>query len=68
MASDPFISWANRTVLRPGREVPYLSILDIVVFVHDVDVSKRFYMDQLGFELINEQRLPLSLSKVQNRL
>jgi len=58
MASDPFLSWANRTVLRLGREVPYLSIQDIVVFVHDVDVSKRFYVDQLGFELINEQRLP----------
>jgi len=58
MASDPFLTWAKRTVLRPGREVPYLSIQDIVVFVHDVDVSKRFYMGQLGFELINEQRLP----------
>jgi serine phosphatase RsbU (regulator of sigma subunit)/predicted enzyme related to lactoylglutathione lyase len=58
MASDPFLSWANRTVLRPGREVPYLSIQDIVVFVRDLDVSKRFYVDRLGFELINEQRLP----------
>jgi serine phosphatase RsbU (regulator of sigma subunit)/predicted enzyme related to lactoylglutathione lyase len=58
MASDPFLTWAKRTVLRPGREVPYLSIQDIVVFVHDVDVSKRFYMGQLGFELINEQCLP----------
>jgi len=58
MASDPFLSWANRTVLRLGREVPYLSIQDIVVFVRDLDVSKRFYVDQLGFELITEQRLP----------
>ena len=58
MASDPFLSWANRTVLRPGREEPYLSIQDIVVFVRDLEVSKRFYVDQLGFELITEQCLP----------
>jgi serine phosphatase RsbU (regulator of sigma subunit)/predicted enzyme related to lactoylglutathione lyase len=58
MASDPFLSWANRTVLRPAREQPYLSIQDIVVFVRDLDVSKRFYMEQLGFELLTENRLP----------
>jgi len=58
MASDAFLSWANRTVLRPGREESYLSIQDIVVFVRDLEVSKRFYLQQLGFELITEQRLP----------
>ncbi len=58
MASDPFLTWANRTVPRPGREEPYLSIQDIVVFVRDLEVSKRFYVQQLGFELIAEQRLP----------
>jgi serine phosphatase RsbU (regulator of sigma subunit)/predicted enzyme related to lactoylglutathione lyase len=58
MASGTFLSWANRTVLRPGREEPYLSIQDIVVFVRDLEVSKRFYVDLLGFELITEQCLP----------
>ncbi len=58
MASDPFLSWANRTVLRAGREEPYLSIQDIVVFVRDLEVSKRFYVDQLGFELLTERTLP----------
>jgi hypothetical protein len=43
MTSNPFLSWANRTVLRSGREEPYLSIQDIVVFVHDVEVRKRFH-------------------------
>jgi hypothetical protein len=42
MASDAFLSRANRTVLRPGREEPYLSIEDIVVFVRDLEVSKRY--------------------------
>jgi len=41
MASDPFLSRANRTVLCTGREEPYLSIQDIVVFVRDLEVSKR---------------------------
>jgi serine phosphatase RsbU (regulator of sigma subunit)/predicted enzyme related to lactoylglutathione lyase len=58
MASDPFRSWASRTVLRMGREEPYLSIQDIVVFVRDLEVSKRFYVDLLGFELLTEQCLP----------
>ncbi len=52
MASDPSLSWTNRSVLRPGREDPYLCIQDIIVFVRDLDQSLRFYVDQLGFELI----------------
>ena len=56
MASDPTLSWTNRSVLRPGREDPYLCIQDIVVFVRDLDVSLRFYVDQLGFELIADKR------------
>jgi len=58
MASDTFLAWANRTVLRPGREEPYLSIQDIVVFVRDLEVSKPFYLQKLGFELLTEQCLP----------
>jgi serine phosphatase RsbU (regulator of sigma subunit)/predicted enzyme related to lactoylglutathione lyase len=45
-------------VLRSDREQPYLCIQDIVVFVRDLDVSKRFYTQQLGLELLTEQRLP----------
>jgi len=58
MGGDTFLAWANRTVLRPGREEPYLSIQDIVVFVRDLAVSKPFYLQQLGFELLTEQTLP----------
>ena len=58
MSSDPSLSWTSRSVLRPGREEPYLCIQDIVVFVRDLEVSKQFYMQTLGFELITEQRLP----------
>ena len=65
MANDPFLSWANRTVLRPGRDEPYLCIQDIVVFVRDLEVSKRFYVDQLGFELITEQVLPTGVRWIE---
>ena len=65
MASDPFRSWANRTVLRTGREEPYLSIQDIVVFVRDLEVSKRFYVNLLGFELITEQCLPTGVRWIE---
>src|SRR5215471_16271345 len=57
MASDPSLSWTNRSVLRPGREGAYLCIQDIVVFVRDLDVSLRFYVDQLGFELIADMHV-----------
>jgi catechol 2,3-dioxygenase-like lactoylglutathione lyase family enzyme len=39
------------------REEPYLSIQDIVVFVTDLERSLRFYVDQLGFELILDSQL-----------
>jgi serine phosphatase RsbU (regulator of sigma subunit) len=65
MASDPFLSWANRTVLRPDRDEPYLCIQDIVVFVRDLEASKRFYVDQLGFELITEQCLPTGVRWIE---
>jgi serine phosphatase RsbU (regulator of sigma subunit)/predicted enzyme related to lactoylglutathione lyase len=57
MASDSTLAWTNRSVLRTGREDSYLCIQDIVVFVRDLDRSLRFYVDQLGFELIADKRL-----------
>ena len=57
MASDPTLAWTSRSVLRPSREDSYLCIQDIVVFVRDLDRSLRFYVDQLGFELIADKRL-----------
>src|SRR5262250_2727117 len=58
MASDASLSWTNRSVLRLGREEPYLCIQDIIIFVRDLELSLRFYVDQLGFELIADRRLP----------
>ena len=52
-------------MLRPGREEPYLCIQDIVVFVRDLDVSKEFYLQKLGFELITAQRLPTGVRWIE---
>jgi serine phosphatase RsbU (regulator of sigma subunit) len=57
MAGDSSLSWTNRSVLRPGREEPYLCIQDVMVFVRDLETSLRFYVDKLGFELIADRRL-----------
>jgi len=65
MASDVPLSWTNRSVLRPDREQPYLCIQDIVVFVRDLEVSKRFYVELLGFELITEQCLPTGVRWIE---
>jgi serine phosphatase RsbU (regulator of sigma subunit)/predicted enzyme related to lactoylglutathione lyase len=42
----------------PGREPPYLGIHAVNVFVRDQDRSLRFYLDQLGFKLAFDARLP----------
>src|SRR5215831_10929076 len=65
MASNTPLSWTERSVLRSEREQPYLCIQDIVVFVHDLDVSKQFYVEQLGFELITEQTLPTGVRWIE---
>jgi serine phosphatase RsbU (regulator of sigma subunit)/catechol 2,3-dioxygenase-like lactoylglutathione lyase family enzyme len=52
MANEPSHTWTDRIVPRPDRTDPYLCIQDIVVFVRDLERSVRFYVDQLGFELI----------------
>ena len=57
MAGDSSLSWTNRSVLRHGREEPYLCIQDVMVFVHDLETSLRFYVDKLGFEVIADRRL-----------
>jgi len=65
MASNAPLSWTNRSVLRPDRDDPYLCIQDIVVFVRDLEISKQFYLQKLGFELITEQCLPTGVRWIE---
>jgi catechol 2,3-dioxygenase-like lactoylglutathione lyase family enzyme len=43
--------------LRLDKEVPYVCLHFIMVFVRDQERSLRFYLDQLGFRLIVDQTL-----------
>ncbi len=57
MASSPPTQWADRPIVRLNREDPYLRVQNIMIFVHDLDRSLRFYLDQLGFSLAFDVRL-----------
>ncbi len=48
----------STTTSDPEREHPYLRIHAVNVFVRNQDRSLRFYLDQLGFDLAFDARLP----------
>jgi serine phosphatase RsbU (regulator of sigma subunit)/predicted enzyme related to lactoylglutathione lyase len=50
--SNPATAPWPRTIPRLHSDVPYLRILFVTIFVRDVDQSIRFYVGQLGFNLI----------------
>jgi len=41
-----------------GISAPFLSVHAVTVFVHDQEEALRFYVDQLGFEVAFDARLP----------
>jgi serine phosphatase RsbU (regulator of sigma subunit) len=49
---NPATAQWPRTIPRLDSQDPYLRILFITLFVRDVDRSIRFYVDQLGFNLL----------------
>jgi phosphoserine phosphatase RsbU/P len=49
---------AHRCSFSPDRLDPYLRLSTVAVFVRDQDRSLRFYLDQLGFRLAFDDRLP----------
>jgi len=49
--------WPDPSTLRPDRKGPYLRFHAIKIFVRDQDRSLRFYLDQLGFNLVYDARL-----------
>lgn len=48
----------HRCSFEPGREDPYLRLSTVTVFVRDQERSRYFYVDQLGFSLAFDARLP----------
>src|SRR5271165_5324470 len=50
MAGSPSFPLADQSHTTPGQ-TPYLRVHAVNVFVRDQDLSLRFYLDQLGFNL-----------------
>ncbi|MFL6351635.1 MAG: PP2C family protein-serine/threonine phosphatase [Bryobacteraceae bacterium] len=49
---------AHRCSFQPDREDPYLRLSTVPIFVRDQSRSLQFYLDQLGFYLAFDTRLP----------
>jgi len=49
--------WQNELTLALDRNDPYLCLHAIKIFVRDQDRSLRFYLEQLGFNLVYDTRL-----------
>jgi phosphoserine phosphatase RsbU/P len=58
MNRHPSEHHAHRCSFSPGRRDPYLRLNTVTVFVRDQERSLRFYLDQLGFSLAFDVRLP----------
>lgn len=58
MGSSHVAHGAHRCSFLPGREDPYLRLNTVTIFVRDQDRSLRFYLDQLGFRVAFDARLP----------
>src|SRR5689334_16113510 len=50
--SNPATAQWPRTLPRLDSKIPYCRILFVTIYVRDVDRSIRFYVDQLGFNLL----------------
>lgn len=57
MGSSSPPSWLDEPAGRNDRKDPYLRFHAIKIFVRDQDRSLRFYLDQLGFNLVYDARL-----------
>jgi catechol 2,3-dioxygenase-like lactoylglutathione lyase family enzyme len=57
MSSSPLPRWVDRSNFRLDRQDPYLRIQSVTIFVRDQDESLHFYLDQLGFSLVHDNRL-----------
>jgi serine phosphatase RsbU (regulator of sigma subunit) len=58
MGSSLSPSQVDQSGLQPQKQEPYLRIHAVNVFVRDQDRSLRFYLDQLGFQVAFDARLP----------
>ena len=56
MGNSPLLFGIDRPVLRLDGQNPYFCLHFVMIFVRDQERSLRFYLDQLGFRLVVDQR------------
>src|SRR5438477_13170203 len=56
MGNSP-LEWADGSAVRLDRQDPYLRLQSVTIFVRDLEQSLRFYLDQLGVQLIFDARI-----------
>jgi serine phosphatase RsbU (regulator of sigma subunit)/predicted enzyme related to lactoylglutathione lyase len=56
MGNSPLPFGIDRSLLRLDSKDPYFCLHFIMIFVRDQERSLRFYVDQLGFRLVVDQR------------
>jgi catechol 2,3-dioxygenase-like lactoylglutathione lyase family enzyme len=59
MGSSPPPQGPNASSFRSERAVPHFRIHSLAIFVGDMDRSLRFYVDQLGFNLIADTHISI---------
>ena len=57
MASTPLRQPASRATVRLDRQQPHLRLHAVNIYVHDLDRSLAFYVNQLGFEVVLDTRM-----------
>jgi serine phosphatase RsbU (regulator of sigma subunit) len=55
--ANPPLEWNDGPAVRLDRQDPYLRLQSVTIFVRDIEQSLRFYLDQLGFQLIFDARI-----------
>jgi catechol 2,3-dioxygenase-like lactoylglutathione lyase family enzyme len=59
MGSSPQTQGPNASSFRSARLPPHFRIHSVVTFVSDMDRSLRFYLDQLGFNLLADTHISI---------
>lgn len=54
--NKPSSEWTDGSAVRLDRRDPYLRLQSVTIFVRDLDRSLKFYVDQLGFQLVFDAR------------
>jgi catechol 2,3-dioxygenase-like lactoylglutathione lyase family enzyme len=49
--------WQDGSAIRLDRQNPYLRLQSVTIYVRDLEQSLKFYLEQLGFQLIFDARI-----------